>query len=137
MIVKEKILKAPIWSKNETNRWADYIELLCLYNSDHLISKDDVLDIIIDGDVEELQRGEADHSAQYDKWAAHIDNYYEIIGYRFSMNKDYYPFEIEDGQCIILKENLSEKHIHYIFLLLCSSICFIDLSSRQKIVSAQ
>ncbi len=133
MIVKEKILKAPIWSKNETNRWADYIELLCLYNSDHLISKDDVLDIIIDGDVEELQRGEADHSAQYDKWAAHIDNYYEIIGYRFSMNKDYYPFEIEDGQCIILKENLSEKHIHYIFLLLCSSICFIDLSSRQKI----
>ena len=133
MIVKEKISRIPSWSKNNINRWADYIELLCLYNDDHLISKDDILDMLFDNDTEELQRGESDHSAKYDRLVAVIDNYYEIIEYRFSMHEDYYPFEIEDGQCIILKDGLSEKHMHYIFLLLCSNICFIDQSSLQKI----
>lgn len=133
MIIEEKISKVPNWSKNNINRWADYIELLCLYNDDHLISKDDILDLLFDGDMEELQRGEADHSDKYDRLVAHIDDYYEIIEYRLSMHKNYYPFEIEDGQCIIFKESLSEKHIHYIFLLLCSSICFMDRSSIQKI----
>lgn len=133
MISKEKITKVPNWSKNSISRWADYIELLCLYNDDHLISKDDVLDIFYDGDMEELQRGESEHSAKYDKLVVVIGNYFEIIEYRCSMHKDYYPFDIEDGQCIILKDNLSKKHMHYIFLLLCSSICFFDRSSLQKI----
>ncbi len=133
MIIKEKISKVPNWSKNDINRWADYIELLCLYAVDHLISKDDVLDMIFNGGMEELQRGEADHSAKYDRLVAIVDNYYEIVEYRLSMHKDYYPFEIEDRQCIVLKDSLSEKHMHYIFLLLCSSICFVDQSSLQKI----
>ena len=94
MIIKEKISKVPNWSKNDINRWADYIELLCLYAVDHLISKDDVLDMIFNGGMEELQRGEADHSAKYDRLVAIVDNYYEIVEYRLSMHKDYYQFEI-------------------------------------------
>lgn len=133
MIVKEKISKVPSWNKNNINRWADYIEFLCLYNDDHLVSKDDVLGMLFDGDMEELQRGEADHSVKYDSLVAVIENYYEIIKYRLTMHKDYYPFEIEDGQCVLLKDSLSDKHMHYIFLLLCSNICFIDQSSLQRI----
>lgn len=45
MIKTDKQLKVPKWSKNEINRWADYIELRCLYMDDHLVSKDDVLDM--------------------------------------------------------------------------------------------
>ncbi|NSD31838.1 hypothetical protein [Coprococcus comes] len=41
MIKTDKQLKVPKWSKNEINRWADYIELRCLYMDDHLVSKDD------------------------------------------------------------------------------------------------
>ena len=54
MIVKDKISKVPKWSKSNINRWADYVELMCLYDNDHLISKDDVLDIFFEGDIEEL-----------------------------------------------------------------------------------
>ncbi|MFR5465268.1 MAG: hypothetical protein ACLTHR_06110 [Agathobacter rectalis] len=79
MIKTDKQLKVPKWSKNEINRWADYIELRCLYMDDHLVSKDDVLDIFIDEDLDELQRGEAEHSLKYDKLSSVIGNYYEII----------------------------------------------------------
>ena len=54
MIKTDKQLKVPKWSKNEINRWADYIELRCLYMDDHLVSKDDVLDIFIDEGIIEL-----------------------------------------------------------------------------------
>lgn len=133
MILKDKISKIPNWNKNNINRWADYIELLCLYNEDHFVSIDDVLNIFFNGGMEELQRGEAEHSAKYDDLVAVIGNYYEMIKYRHLTHIDYYPFKIEDGQCISLREKLSEKHMHYIFLLLCSSICFIDQSSLQRI----
>lgn len=136
MIVKEKINKVPSWSKNSINRWADFIEILCLYNEDHLISKDDVLEIFFEGNIEEFQRGLSEHSAKYDKMLTTVGNYYEIMQYRHLMHNDYYPFEIEDGQCIYLKEDLSEKHMHYIFLLICSSISFLDQPSLQKVTHA-
>lgn len=132
MILQQSIENVPKWSKNDINRWADYVELLCLYNDDHLISRDDILDRFLDGDVEELSRGESDHSAKYDRLVAVIGNYYEIIEYRKNTHPEYYPFDLEDRQCITLKTNLSVKQMHYIFLLLCSSICFMDKSSLQK-----
>lgn len=110
MIKTDKQLKIPKWSKNEINRWADYIELRCLYMDDHLVSKDDVLDIFIDEDLDELQRGEAEHSLKYDKLSSVIGNYYEIIKYRKSKHPEYYPFDIEDDRCIVLKDNLENKH---------------------------
>lgn len=113
MIKTDKQLKVPKWSKNEINRWADYIELRCLYMDDHLVSKDDVLDIFIDEDLDELQRGEAEHSLKYDKLSSVIGNYYEIIKYRKSKHPEYYPFDIEDDRCIVLKDNLENKHLHY------------------------
>lgn len=133
MIREDKILKAPDWSKNNINRWADYIELLCLYGTDHLVSKDDVLNVYFDGNSEELQRGETEHSAKYDKLVSTIGNYYEIIKYRNKTHEQYYPFNMEDNQCISLKSNLNGNHMQYIFLLLCSSICFMDSSSMQKL----
>lgn len=39
MIKTDKQLKIPKWSKNEINRWADYIELRCLYMDDHWFLK--------------------------------------------------------------------------------------------------
>ena len=136
MIKTDKQLKVPKWSKNEINRWADYIELRCLYMDDHLVSKDDVLDIFIDEDLDELQRGEAEHSLKYDKLSSVIGNYYEIIKYRKSKHPEYYPFDIEDDRCIVLKDNLENKHLHYIYLLLCTSLSFMDQSSMQKITHA-
>ena len=112
MIKTDKQLKIPKWSKNEINRWADYIELRCLYMDDHLVSKDDVLDIFIDEDLDELQRGEAEHSLKYDKLSSVIGNYYEIIKYRKSKHPEYYPFDIEDDRCIVLKDNLENTVVH-------------------------
>ena len=136
MIKTDKELKVPNWSKEHINRWADYIEFCCLYMDDHFISQDDVLDLFCDEDPEELKRGETEHSAKYDSLIAVIKNYYEIIQYRNCVHREYYPFEIEDGQSISLKKTLTEKHLHYIFLLLCSNICFMDKTSMQKITHA-
>lgn len=130
------MLKPPDWSKSQVNRWADFIELQCLCDKDHLMSKDDVFDIFNDSGLEDLSKGEADHSAKYDKLITFIGNYYEIIDYRQSTHTEYYPFNVEDGQCISLKSELTEKHTHYIFLLLCSSIYFLDNTTMQKITHA-
>lgn len=133
MIKTDKELKVPDWSRKSINRWADYIEFRCLYLDDHLLSQDDVLDLWGDENPEELLRGEKGHPEKYDEWITAIENYYEMIQYRRTVHPDYYPFEVEDGQCISLKEALTEKHLHYIFLLLCSNICFMDKASMQKI----
>lgn len=132
MIKTDKELKIPNWSKYDINRWADYIELRCLYNDDHLLSKDDVLDLFYD-EADDWQRGEMEHSARYDQLATIIGNYFEIISYRTARHNNAYPFNVEDRQCITLMGQLTERHLHYIFLLLCSSICFMDRSSLQKI----
>ena len=118
------------------NRWADYIEFRCLYVDDHIITKDDVLDLFFDEDILDLQRGQSVHSANYDKLSTNIDNYYEVIKYRNEMFSEYYPFEIEDGQCITIKETLIGEYLHYFFLLICSNISFMDKLSMQKVTYA-
>lgn len=85
MIKTENSLKIPDWSGYHVNRWADYIEFRCLYIDDHIITKDDVLDLFFDEDILDLQRGQSVHSANYDKLSTNIDNYYEVIKYRNEM----------------------------------------------------
>lgn len=133
MMKTEKVWNVPDWSKRQVNRWTDYVELRCLLLEDHLVTRDDVLDFLLEKGMEELLRGESSHSEKYDKVEADVDTYFEMIEYRDRHYKEFYPFEVEDGQCIFLKHPLTETQMHYIFLLLCSSVSFIDRSFMQKI----
>ncbi|WP_424150919.1 hypothetical protein [Selenomonas noxia] len=122
----------PQWSKNELNRWADFVELYCLYTDDH-VTVDDMLDMFSDHEGEPSGRGTAEHSSRYDVIVAHIEDYFKLIKYRFDTYREYYPFELEGRGCIFLHESLTEKHLHYIFLLLCSSIYFMEKQSMSSI----
>ena len=135
MVKRDKVFKIPEWSRNNINRWADYIEFLCLYLEDHICSKDDVLDILAEDNFEELKRGEEKHPYKFDEINKDVENYYDIIRYRKKVNSDYYPFIIE-GNCIMLVTDLTLKQLHYLFLLRCSSIYFVDKTTLHGITNA-
>ena len=132
MIIKhEKINVKPRWKKSEYNRWADYIELLCL--KDEVITPDDVIDIWCDDDTDnEYDRGGLDHLEKSAYLEMQIDDYFILLHSREKACGEYYPFEMQKGNCLKLKQNLSDKQKIYIFLLLCSSICFMDNIEMKK-----
>ena len=126
MLLENKITKVPDFSlKMEINRWCDYIELICLTCKDEIITKDDIISLILE---EHNDSGEEEHSNNYDKISADVERVFEHIRYRSEAIDEFYPYNYESG-CLALKNNFSEENIQYIILLLCSSIVFMDKSS--------
>lgn len=129
MLLKDKLYNIPDWSKErELNRWCDYIELMCIDEKDGLLSQDDIVMML---NMEADEKGSELHAKNADKIAYQVNLMYEQIAYRHVAIPDYYPFEYEDG-CLFVKKNLNEKHVQYMFLLICSSIAFLDNSSSIK-----
>lgn len=129
MLLQDKLLKTPNWSKNNgLNRWCDYIELRCLCSQDKMITKDDVI-IWFNG--EEDEDGSENHSGIADRREHQVETMFEQINYRHSAILLFYPFEYEDG-CLSIKASLDKKNLQYIVLLICSSISFLDKSSSSK-----
>lgn len=129
MIQKDKLYSMPTWSKEQVlNRWCDYIELLCIEGKDSLISKDDIIEILSVGTEE---KGSDSHATHSDRIVQQVNSMFEQIEYRYNTVSNYYPFIYEDG-CLYLQENLNEKHLQYICVLVCSNIKFLDKSSSTK-----
>lgn len=126
MLLVDKINEIPKWSlKKERNKWCDYIELCCLQGLDKLITKDDVISLLLVG---EDDSGRENHSSSYDKLVADIEALFEQINYRSKTITRFYPFDYADG-CLSLKTALDENMLQYIFLLVASSLTFLDKSS--------
>ena len=66
MALPQKINNLPAWSLSKINRWADYIELCCINNADHIFSIDDLVDHYLEENGEHIERGENEHSEKYD-----------------------------------------------------------------------
>lgn len=132
MILKDKMYSIPTWSKELfLNRWCDYIELLCIEGKDGLVSKDDIIEMLSVGTEE---RGSDSHATISDKIVQQVNSMFEQIAYRCNVVSSYYPFTYEDG-CLCLRDSLDKKHMQYICLLICSSIAFLDKSSRTKLTT--
>lgn len=130
----DKIRNGPNCSYNNRNRWADYIEFLCLDDKDHFVAKDDILNVIFHYDTDAIRRGEATHSQVFDNRMAQVDSYFEMIDFRNDSLLEDYPFEMEEG-CITLKSEINELNVQYIFLLLCSSIVFFDAACMHRLTT--
>ncbi len=129
--------------------WVDYIELLCLFNRDRIITKADVLDrqrdesdfhadmIETTAEAEpngfegyDLETDELENSLPglkvsetKDKEERQLDDLFRHLSYRQVAFHEFYPFQIgDDGQTCYRHELLSEKHKFYIFLLLASNL---------------
>lgn len=133
MIQKDKVQRAPDWSREQDlNRWCDYIELLCIDGTDGLVSKDDIIEIL---SRECEEKGSDSHATNSDKIVHQINAMFEQIAYRNENISLYYPFVYEDG-CLYFKEQLDKRQLQYIFLLICSSIAFLDGSSSSKMTKS-
>lgn len=129
--------------------WVDYIELLCLFSQDRIVTKADVLDrqrdesdfhmdsteSIIEAETNELEDDEYEIdeieaglpglriSESRDKEERELDDLFRHLSYRESAFREFYPFMIgHDGQTCYRHASLSEKHKFYIFLLLASNL---------------
>lgn len=131
LFINSKIDTKPGWSNNEENRWADYIELMCL--RDQIVTPSDLLDIWGENDLDnELDRGGEDHLLKSNETEGYIINYFELLKYRQSMCGDYYPFYIDNELCLSCEDSFTDKQKQYIFLLVCSSIYFMEKTDLHK-----
>lgn len=125
--IAEEMYKRQDWSKNEHNKWADFIEYRCL--CDEFVSASDVVAVISGEDIDNKEdRGGSEHHEKSDNLETVVRDYFELLRSRGEELEDYYPFTVLDDDTIQLKP-LEEKHLIYFYLLTCSSIVFMDRSS--------
>jgi hypothetical protein len=136
MALPDKINTLPTWSSKDSNKWADFIELSCLNNSDHLISIDDMLDHYSDERPDDLERGSQEHSAKYDQIVSEMYNYFDLIKFRSETLGDYYPFELDENRSITLKNDLNIPQLFYLFLLFSSNVFLFDGTTSYALTHA-
>lgn len=136
MINFDKFEKVPDWKKSELNRWADWIELLCIFNQDKIMTKEDIICHLDDKYSDSLVKGTEEHSGEFDKLNQRVNDYFSIIEHREERFCEYYPFVFEDDVLSVLPQNeWTDQHKCYFFLFFCSNISFFDRSTLQKLTT--
>lgn len=120
--------------------WADYIELLCLFNQDLTMSRGDIESRLrhIAGEksglADELHPGIADRLN--DKISKRLDDWFRHLEYRVHAFSTSYPFYIEGKELkCIEKKLLSLEQKLYLFLLLASNLRYVDDKTENKVSS--
>ena len=137
--------------------WADYIELRCLLDPDHMISKSDLIEHIkkrkdlkedsIDSvqgnedEEDEIDTEESDtvgidstQGAKDDKRRLFGDDLFRHLEYRVGEFKKFYPFYLsKSGDVLIRKRKLSPGQKLYMFLLLSSHLKYLSKPDQSKL----
>lgn len=105
--------------------FCDYIELIALINNNDIVSTSDIYDRF---KINESIGGNDESSEIDDTWTNRIKEWFDILVVRESIFSEFYPFAItgESSNHIQLKNNLNNHHRLYLFLLLCSSLKYIE-----------
>lgn len=106
----------PDCSRDETNQFADFVELLVIFSKG---------DGIAYGDIQNRFFGvsDVDNSSEInDVNESFIDGIFPLIEERRCLYGDQYPFEVGKEQIITLKRELSLPQKLYLFLLISSSL---------------
>jgi hypothetical protein len=124
----------------EAHLFADYIELLCLVNSDHTISKADVIDRLRErrdlGDALNDIEEQDDRPAQNDLAAQKAEDWYRHLEYRSHQFGNFYPFELSsDSAGLTRLENLDLRQKIYVFLLLAANQRCLDKTVASEVTS--
>lgn len=111
--------------------WVDYVELLCLFNIDGIVTKAEVVDRLQENEylldsADEDTVGFADDatvSETKDKEETQIDDWFLHLSYRTGALDTFYPFILsKNGDSLALVNDLTLKHKLYIFLLAASNL---------------
>lgn len=122
------------WKRSSTNRWCDLIELHCLYSEDHFCSSADALEIVYfkSEEVDDEEEQET-HAELVDNRSQYIEDLFFNMRMRQDTLKDEYPFEVTKDTIKTKNEDSMKKMPLYVFLLLCSNLCFVDGTTRDKL----
>lgn len=126
---------------SDVNLWIDYLELLCIYSYDGVMSKDDMIDEVrqiaedyID-ENSESEDNDIDESELDLEWETRAYNWLEYFQNRKLVYSNYYPFEV-DADLISLKQRITYKRKIYVSLLLSSNLNNSKSKSTQKLTSS-
>jgi hypothetical protein len=106
--------------------YCDYVEILALINNQDIVSISDIYDRFKENkDIEKINNEDAeDNTPPDEKWNSRIKEWLDNIAVRNGVFNDFYPFTVNNNN-IQLKDNLTNAHKLYIFLLLSSSQKYI------------
>lgn len=106
----------PDYPKDDTNLYADFVELLAVFSKGDGVAYGDVLDRFF-GEPDENNSSETNDANE-----SFVDGIFSMIEERNFLYAGLYPFYFGDEQTIRLKDNLSMPQKLYLFLLLSSSL---------------
>jgi hypothetical protein len=105
----------PDYTKSELNYYADFIELLALFEKEDGVTLGDVQDRFFG--VKEYSNVEV-----RDDDESFLNTIFEVIKERISLYADEYPFEYKNNGILLLKQNISIKNKLYLSLLISSKL---------------
>jgi hypothetical protein len=125
--------KFPEFSKNfSKNRWADYIELLCLTDPDKEKGLNDVLinnrqeNILQEDQLKEIIDGDEDNSERIEKHRSEFLDIFSFFSSRNNFLNEFYPFECIGKETLKLSGIDDNKLLYIYFLLSSNTGYFID-----------
>jgi hypothetical protein len=117
----------PNFSRNlSKNRWADFIELLCLTNPDKEISLNDIISNYTQEDIADVQDGDELYSERSLKLRADFLEIFRYLASRKNILSEFYPFESIDNDTIKLLDIDEAKMVYIYFLFSSNTRFFID-----------
>lgn len=109
-------LDKPDCSRDETNLFADFVELLVIFSKGDGVTYGDIQDRFF-GEPDENNSSEINDADE-----SFIDGIFSLIEERINLYGDKYPFEIGEKQILTLKRELTLPQKLYLFLLISSSL---------------
>jgi hypothetical protein len=110
-----KNIDKPDYTKSEINYYVDFIELFAVFKKEDGVTFGDVQDRFFG--VKEYNNSEA-----RDDDESFLNIVFEVIKERLSLYADEYPFEYQNNETLLLKQNLSIKNKLYLSLLISSKL---------------
>jgi hypothetical protein len=115
----------PTFSRTlEKNKWADFLELLCLESPDKEISLNDIMTMYTQEELSGISNGDENHSQKVDIIRSDFIEIFRYIFSRINYMDDFYPF-IKLDEDTIKMSKIDEKKILYFFLLFASNTGYI------------
>jgi len=121
-------------TENLTNLYADYVEVVSLFSNRNYVSSTDILDRLRDdGLMLRDKKRDEDQAEDNDVKENLIDRIFRELQNRTYLYKDDYPFELLEGNKIILQSNVENntRQKVYIFLLLASNLAIFGLFENE------
>lgn len=122
------------FAKKDIHHWADFLEIICLFSNDNLVSQSDFIDRLTPlRDLEDNEEFKEKSNSKRNELNSQLaEDVFSLICYREAVFKDSYPFSLsEDSKTISRIVNIKNARKIYLSLLFSSSLSiFSDYTNK-------